>query len=226
MRNNKNLTTEEVAELLDLPLVTIQRWEHQGKIPSKIIKHKKCFKRKEILQWAKDHDFNVRIDIKADESKSDQILGPAIRRGGIYYDVPGKDIIEVFENAINGLPFLEKVDRKVILNELFNREELASTGIGNGIAIPHTRERLQISLQEIHIPVVFLKNQIEFNAIDRKPVFVLFMIFTSTTRDHLMVLSRLSHALKNRRLLDILNEIKNDQNLLKQIIEIEQEFYK
>ena len=226
MRNKKNLTTEEVAALLDLPLVTIQRWEHQGKIPSKVINHKKCFKRKEILQWATEHDFNVRTDIKAEESKSDQILGPAIRRGGIYYDVPGKDIIEVFENAINGLPFLEKVDRKVILNELLNREELASTGIGNGIAIPHTRERLQIGLQEAHIPVVFLKNQIDFNAIDGNPVFVFFMIFTSSTRDHLMVLSRISHALKNKRLLGVLNEKNNDQSLLNQINEIEQEFYK
>ncbi len=226
MKNKENLTTEEVAELLDLPLVTIQRWEHQGKIPSKVIKHKKCFNRKEILQWALDHDFNVRTDIKADESISDQILGPAIRRGGIYYDVPGKDIIEVFENAINRLPFLEKVDRNVILNELLNREELASTGIGNGIAIPHTRERLQIGLQEAHIPVVLLKNHIEFNAIDGKPVFVLFMIFTSSTRDHLMVLSRIGHALKNRRLLDILNENNNDQSLLKQVFEIEQEIYK
>ena len=226
MKNKKNMTTEEVAELLDLPLVTIQRWDHQGKIPSKIIDHKKCFNHKEILQWTEEHDLNVRTDIKAEESKSDQILGPAIRCGGIYYDMPGKDIIEVFENVINGLSFLGKVDHKVILNELLNREELASTGIGNGIAIPHTRERLQIGLQEAHIPVVFLKNQIDFNAIDGNPVFVLFMIFTNSTRDHLMVLSRISQALKNRRLLGVLNEKNNDQSLLKQINEIEQEFYK
>ena len=226
MKNKENLTTLEVAELLDLPLVTVQRWEHQGKIPSKIINHQKCFKRKEILQWAEEHDFNIKTDIRTDKSKSDLILGPAISRGGIYYDVSGKDIIEIFENIIYKIPSLENTDRKVILNELLNREELASTGIGNGVAIPHTRERLQLGLQEIHIPVIFLKNQIEFNAIDGNPVFVLFMIFTHNTRDHLKVLSRISQALKNRRLIEILIKKNIDQNLLEAIIEIEQEFHK
>jgi PTS system nitrogen regulatory IIA component len=225
MRNKENMSAEDVAKLLDLPLVTIQRWDHQGKIPSKQIKHKKCFNRTEILQWAKDHDFNVRIDKRSNETTSNQILAPAIKRGGIYYDVPGKDIIEVYENAINQLPFLEKVYLKEILDELLDREELASTGIGNGIAIPHTRERLQLGLSEIHIPVIFLKNKIEFNAIDGNPVSLLFIIFTSNTREHLTVLSRLSQTLKKNELLYILNNKTKELDLLKQINKIEQEFH-
>jgi len=226
MNNKVNMSTEDVAKLLDLPLVTIQRWDHQGKIPSKLINHKKCFNRKEILQWAKDHDFNVKTQNKTDDNSTYQILEPAIKRSGIYYDVPGEDIIEVFETIISQLPFLEKADRKMILNELLNREELASTGIGNGIAIPHTRERLHLGLKEIHIPVIFLKNQIEFNAIDGNPVSLLFLIFTSNTRDHLMVLSRISQALKNQKLLDILNEKNQELIILNQLNKIEQEFNK
>jgi PTS system nitrogen regulatory IIA component len=215
-----------VANLLDLPLVTIQRWDHQGKIPSKLIKNKKCFKRSEILQWAKDHDFHVKTHQDKDEIISNQILAPAIERGSIYYDMPGDDIIDVYENTIKQLPFLEKIYLKEILDELLHREELASTGIGNGIAIPHTRERLQLGLDEIHIPVIFLKNQIEFNSIDGNPVSVLFIIFTSNTRDHLMILSRLSQTLKDKNLLSILNNRNKNQDLLKQINKIENEFHK
>ncbi len=226
MKNKENLSSEEVAELLDLPLVTVQRWDHQGKIPSKLIKHKKCFNRKEILEWAKEHDFNVRTDKKADIEYDNQILAPAIERGGIYYNVHGEDIIEVFENVINQLSFGKTVDRTIILHELLNREELASTGIGNGIAIPHTRERLQIGLNEIYLPVIFLNKQIDFNAIDGNPVSILFMIFTNSTKDHLMILSRISQALKDKRLLDILHNRNKDKNLLNRINYLEKNFYK
>jgi nitrogen PTS system EIIA component len=225
MRKNENLTTEEVAELLGLPLVTIQRWEHQGKIPSKIVKHKKCFKRKEILEWAKDHDFSVKTEDTDGDVTSNQILSSAIKRGGIYNDIPGKDIVEVLGNALNVLPFLSEIDHNLILNEMLDREEMASTGIGHGIAIPHTRERNQIGSEQIFVPALFLKNQIEFNAIDGDPVSVLFMIFTGNTKDHLTVLSRISHALKERKVLNILNEKNKRNNLLTQISKIEQDFY-
>ena len=221
MRKSNSLTTEEVAALLGLPLVTIQRWEHQGKIPYKIIRHKRLYKRREILEWARDHDFSVKTEIDDQNSGSDRILYSAMKRGGIYYNIAGRNIVEVFESALNVLPFLSQSDRKIVLNEMLDREELASTGIGRGVAIPHTRERLPIGSEQIFIPVLFLQNKIEFNAIDGAPVYVLFMIFTGNTKDHLMVLSRISHALKDRQILKILNEKNENNNLLEQILKIE-----
>ena len=226
MKNKENLTTEEVALLLDLPLVTIQRWEHQGKIPSRIIKQKKCFKRRDIVEWAAEHDFKIKYGSEDERQTATDMLYLAIKRGGIYYDVEGKDIIEVFENSLDKLPFLAGFNREMILQELLNREELASTGIGQGIAIPHTRERLQIASEQIYIPVLFLKHRIEFNAVDGFPVFVLFMIFTGNTKEHLMVLSHISHALKDPHLLENLNEKNKKKNLLNQILKIEREFHK
>lgn len=225
MIKKENLSIEDVAKLLNLSLVTIQRWDHQGKIPSKMIKRKKCFIRKEILQWAEDHDFIVRTQNTSVDEGSGELLAGAIKRGGLYYDVPGEDIIEVLENIISELPFLRKADHKMILEEMLNREELASTGIGDGIAIPHTRERLDLGLEEIYISVAFLKRRINFNAIDGKLVFVLFIIFTNKTNDHLMVLSRISRVLKDNKIIEILSEKNKDLNLLKTISQIEQTFH-
>jgi PTS system nitrogen regulatory IIA component len=226
MKAKENLTSEEVAALLDMPLVTIQRWEHQGKIPCRIAKQKKCFRRKEILEWAAEHGFKIKSESNDASSGIDDILYPAIKRGGIYYELAGNDIIEVFESAVNKLPFLPGFDREMIFQELLNREELASTGIGHGIAIPHTRERLQMTADQAFIPVFFLRNKIEFNAIDGHPVDVLFMIFTRNPKEHLMVLSRISHTLKDRKILNILTEKNKKKNLLDQILKIEQEFHK
>ncbi len=226
MKNKDTLSPKEVAELLDLPLVTIHRWEHQGKIPFKLIKNEKWYKKREILDWARLHDMMIREEVAQRSVKSGNLLSPAIEHGGIYYHVGGRDIITVFQNALDCLPFLENKDRESILNAMLNREELASTAIGNGIAIPHTRERLDLGLSGIHIPVLFLDNMIEFNAIDSMPVFVLFMIFTENTADHLKILSRIGYALKKQEILTILSDRNQQHNLVSQILKIEQDIKK
>ena len=60
--------------------------------------------------------------------------------------------------------------------------------------------------------------------IDGNPVFVLFMIFTSNTKEHLNVLSHISQALKDQELLTIINEKNKNDNLLNRIKKIERKF--
>jgi len=221
MEDKKNLTLSEVAELLNLPLVTIQRWIHQGKIPVKIIKQEKYFKKKEILEWAKSHAFSMKSIKKDPVVLAGNVLSQAIERGGVYFNLDGTDIYSVFETAINRLPFLANVDQTTLLNELLNREEMASTGMGKGIAIPHTRNRLDLGLKETVVPVIFLKNAIDFNAIDGLPVQVLFMIFTDSTKSHLQILSKISYLLQFKNFISILQDKKRTINLLPEIIKIE-----
>ena len=221
MQTKKLITISEVAALLDLPLVTIQRWIHQGKIPVKTVKHENLFKVREIIDWAKLHGFTIKDHEDVDQASSNNLLSQAVERGGIYFNLEGDDIYQVLENAIHRLPFIEDSNKNTILNEMLNREEMASTGIGKGIAIPHTRNRLETGIQEITVPVFFLKNAVEFNAIDHLPVQVLFMIFTSNTKDHLHILSKISYLLQQDIVMSILQNKNRTTNLLPEIIKIE-----
>jgi PTS system nitrogen regulatory IIA component len=221
MGDKNKLTPADVAELLGLPLVTIQRWIHQGKIPVKTIEQEKYFKKKEILEWAIAHDFFVKIQEQDKTANTGNLLSQAIKRGGIYFNLEGNDIYSVFENSINRLPFLAGADKNSLLNEFLNREELASTGIGKGIAIPHTRNRLDLGIADTIIPVIFLKNAIEFNAIDGLPVQVLFMIFTANTKDHLQILSKISYLMQHNSFVSSLQNKNREINLLPEIIKIE-----
>jgi PTS system nitrogen regulatory IIA component len=72
---------------------------------------------------------------------------------------------------------------------------MASTGIGRHVALPHPRSRIDFGLKNAHIPVFFLKNPIDFNAHDGQPVSCLFMLITTTTREHLKMLGRISRLL-------------------------------
>jgi PTS system nitrogen regulatory IIA component len=149
------------------------------------------------------------------------LLSQAIELGGIYHNVEGNDIYSVFENSLDIFTFITHIKKDKILEELLNREEFASTGIGKGIAIPHSRDRLKIGLHETYVPVIFLKNAIEYNSVDSMPVQVLFMIFTADTTSHLQILSKISYCLKNSELLSVIENKNKDNNLIDLIFKIE-----
>ena len=64
-------------------------------------------------------------------------------------------------------------DSEQLLETILTREELGSTGIGKGIGIPHCRSLLTDKLE---VAVGRSKSGIEYNAIDKKPVHLLFLI--------------------------------------------------
>ena len=79
---------------------------------------------------------------------------------------------------------------------LTERERLQSTGVGGGVAIPHgTIDRLERSVGA----VLLCPNAIEFDAIDREPVTILFAVVAPkrATGEHLKTLARISRLLRN-----------------------------
>jgi mannitol/fructose-specific phosphotransferase system IIA component (Ntr-type) len=64
-------------------------------------------------------------------------------------------------------------DSDLLVSTLLKREELGSTGIGKGVAIPHGRS---LVVENLEIVVGRSKDGVEFNAIDKKPVNLFFLI--------------------------------------------------
>lgn len=218
------INIDEVARLLGLPEVTIQRWAHQGKIPYKIIAGKTVFKKSEVTRWANAHDLAIKEKKgKTNPAKSEFTLADALEAGGIYRDIPGLDVYTVFENALKHLSFIKKSDHKKVFEQLLNREELASTGIGHGLAIPHTRNRLDLNLKHAHVPVFFLQQPVLFNAVDGQPVHTMFMIFTSTVKEHLKMLAKISYVLQQPAFRKLMQSAISDAELIENVKRIEHE---
>ena len=78
-----------------------------------------------------------------------------------------------------------------IFNALMSREQLGSTGLGSGIAIPHCRVPL---CQDIIGALVTLEEPIDFDALDGKPVDILFVLIVpeQKTDEHIKALARLA----------------------------------
>ena len=101
------------------------------------------------------------------------------------------------------------------------RERLASTGVGKGIAIPHLRTPLSELLRQPVITTCFLAQPMDFGAIDDQPVFVLFALLCPSVKAHLHLLSRLSYCARDNAFIEFLRSAPDEADLFGRISEFE-----
>ena len=99
---------------------------------------------------------------------------------------------EALDMAVDLMVKSEKIsDREAYRKQVYLREEESTTGIGDGIAIPHGKCD---AVKKPGLAAMVIKNGVEFEALDDEPVTLLFLIAAPNTEDniHLDVLSKLS----------------------------------
>lgn len=103
-------------------------------------------------------------------------------------------VIEELVDLASASPLVK--DRDELLRDILNRESMVTTGIGYGVAFPHAKTK---ATKGIVITFGRSQNGIDFEAMDKKPVFVFFLI--SAPEDaigaHLNVMARLSYIMKS-----------------------------
>jgi nitrogen PTS system EIIA component len=193
-----NLTVRDVAGLLKVSEKTVYRWIDQGILPAYRVKEQYRFNRAELLEWATSRKMNVSTEL-FEEPESSTVplpgLADALQAGGIFYRVEGTDKVSVLRAVVEHMRLPEEVDRDFLLRVLIARENLQSTGVGDGIAIPHVRNPIVLHVSRPSITLCFLEKPVDYEALDGKPVGALFSLVSPTVRAHLRMLSRLAFGL-------------------------------
>ena len=123
-----------------------------------------------------------------------------------------KRVLEALSGLLStSAPNLTEVD---IFDSLLSRERLGSTGLGTGVAIPHGR------MTGIDTPigaVITLKNGVDYDAIDRQPVDLLFALVVpeASTDEHLQILATLARMFSDRKLCESMRESQDAGKLLR-----------
>jgi len=101
---------------------------------------------------------------------------------------------------------------RVIFDVLMERERLGTTGVGNGIAIPHGK---LASLDRLHGMFARLETPVDFQSIDEQPVDLVFLLLAPETAgaDHLKALARVSRLLRDEGVCEKLRGTDNDEAL-------------
>jgi len=218
-----DLRVRDVARLLNVSEQTVYRWVRKRALPAHRVGEQYRFNRVELQEWAATHRHSVSPGLFARPESAEVApsLAAALERGGVYVDLPGATREEVL-TAVARLPGIPAgVDRPMLAQLLIGRESLASTAVGDGIAIPHPRDPLIVHLDEPRVLLVFLARPVDFGAIDGQPVRILFTLLTPSVRQHLRTLAKLAFALHDPGLRELLNRAAPAPAILERIRALE-----
>ena len=137
-----------------------------------------------------------------------------IHENSIYVDVDVDSKKNLFKKISNIYSQNNPESSSIIVEKLNERERLGTTGVGNGVAIPHSK----ISLVE-KTKVIFLKlkSPIDFSASDNIDVDMIFVILApkNCQSEHLLILSSISSFLQNKVLVERLRKLKTTSEIYK-----------
>jgi nitrogen PTS system EIIA component len=189
----------DVAELMQIDEKTVVRWIRKEGLDAVELNGGYQINRVDLLEWATEHGIKVPLSLfVADDKALDfPTLTEALEAGGVFCGVPGDDKLSVLENLVANLSLPPQVDPEFLLQVLLAREALGTTAVGDGIAIPHVRNPILVNLPSPAITLSFLKQPVDFGALDGKPVEIVFMLISPTVRIHLHLLSKLAYALRD-----------------------------
>jgi PTS system nitrogen regulatory IIA component len=215
MTGDDILTIEEVARYLRVAERTVYDWAQKGEIPSGKIGTVWRFKKTEIEKWVNSRLAAQNLEPQFDTIQIESIISPD-RVVFLNYSSKRDALMALAENLANA-PQIK--NREELTLEIARREELMSTAIGRGIAIPHVR---LASVTDLVVSVGISRVDIvDFQALDDDPVRLLLMIAASYNQHayYLQTLSFFSARLKKASLRNALLQAETVQEVYTLMVE-------
>lgn len=209
------ITIEEVAQYLRVSDRTVYDWAQKGEIPAGKIGTVWRFKKDEIERWVNDRLSAGASKLPVNSIHIKNVL--SVDRMVFINHTSRRDALTELAQILSKAPQVKKADE--LVSGILKREDLMSTAIGRGIAIPHVRLS---SVTDLVMAVGICKNPItDFDAIDDIPVSLIFMVAAAYSQHsyYLRTISDLSAKLKNKDLRDSLLSAETAQQAYKVLTE-------
>lgn len=191
------LKIKDVAELLQVSEKTVYRWVNDHKIPSYKVNGQYRFRRNELDDWLQRSRQEPAGAVAVPPWSTEPVdLRQLLRRGGIHYKVGGRTAAEAIAAAVALMPLPEFYEPAGIVEQLLQREALAPTALGDGLAMPHSREPVFNEPNAERVGIFFLHQPVDFGALDKLPVQVLLLVLSSDRRRHLQTIRQLGYLIR------------------------------
>lgn len=211
-----NLSVKDAARILSVTEKTIYRWIKQELVPAYRVNGQHRFNQSELLEWATSRRMGIAPEaFNEPEEAATPLpsLTESLDAGGIIYRLDGNSRDQALGRLVNNLRLPDGVDKEYLLKVLIAREELASTSVGDGIAIPHPRNPVLLHTTQPTVTLAFLENPVDFHSLDGLPTKVLFCVTSPTLRAHLHLLSMLGFALKDHKFREVIKQEESREKI-------------
>lgn len=225
-----DLCVKDVAQLLRVSEVKIHEWLSKGALPSYKIANEIRFNRLELETWLIEHGL-PHPSVSEDEDGPHDPLEPSILKYDLYRAIYRGRVIES-QGANTKSSLILETTQKVaqdypiepssLFKLLMAREKLMSTGLGQGVAVPHTRE----FLMEAHFDAVYIvypTEPIDFGSIDKQAVHTAFFLFACSDKNHLHLLAKIAGFCQSKQHLRFLQSKPSKEKLLEMVLRWEKQ---
>ena len=189
------MTLEEVAEYLRVSERTVYDWAQKGEIPCGKLGTAWRFKRIEIEAWV---DRQLTAENSNSKDKPFFLQGLLSSESIIFPEVTTKSgVLTLLIDILSKSKAVK--NRNELTEKIFYREQLMSTGIGLGVAVPHVRLS---SIKDIAVAVAVVPGGIlDYESMDGEPVKLVFMIAARKDQhvEHLQTLAAINTKLKDKK---------------------------
>lgn len=141
-------------------------------------------------------------------------LVEVLKKENIFLSFEANDKDEAIEGFISALEKTGSINEAQALKDaLFEREKLGTTGVGDGIAMPHARSS---AIKDLSVAFFRSEKGIDFKSIDNQPVYLVFMLLApiSCGGPYLKLLARISRLLRSADFRGSLMSAKTDEEIL------------
>lgn len=211
------LTFREIEKVFEVEEKTLYRWLNTEKMPTIKANDQYYFNPIEVLEWALKKRIVLTpgaLKLCERECQGKDIFTSALIRGGIHFGVQGNSREEILEKILDFLPLPNHIQRPFLKEMLLSREQMGTTALGDGIAIPHIKHPVVLAGMEPMVGLFFLESPIDFAAFDHKKVHTLFVILSASFKEHLSLLSRMAFCLQREDLKLQLSHYKTKEEIL------------
>ncbi|MDR3110686.1 MAG: PTS sugar transporter subunit IIA [Planctomycetaceae bacterium] len=133
-------------------------------------------------------------------------------------------VIREMAESLRDAGGIKKDEFDSIFKAIIKREELGSTGIGRGIAVPHTKHE---SVEKLVGAVAISRDGVGFDSLDREKVYLFFLIVSPQHQpsEHLRALEHITRQLKDDRFCRFLKDSKTRDEVLALLKEADEDMY-
>ncbi|MBN2381152.1 PTS sugar transporter subunit IIA [candidate division WOR-3 bacterium] len=148
-------------------------------------------------------------------------LSEVIREEGIILNLKAEEKVDVIKELVSKLKGLKLIeDEAAFLADILKRENLESTGIGLGVAIPHARTK---AARELILTYGYSRKGVDFNSLDGKPSHYIFLITAPEDQktQYIIALARLSKILRREDTRSRLSKVSTTEEVVEVLKDVE-----
>ena len=220
-----DLKFEDVTNLLHISESTLLKWMEKKNVPYYTISGRPRFNRGELEEWLMESVVQERaLPLgECDDGSSTwnkYCLYRAVHKGCVISDIASTSKEDIIKEVMVKASSTLKINPDIVSEMLIEREKMMSTALGDGIAVPHTRDFLLHDFTDAAV-IVYLDNPVDWGAIDGSLTNTLIFLFACDDKRHLNLLAKVAHLTTRSETKHLLAKRPNKESLLETILSFE-----